>query len=155
MQLACGWPSTGSAARLVDHSSEQRLQLQTLALRGSMRAKELWPILKTTFTAWNGHEAPRLGAALTFYTILSLSPLVILVVALAVLFFSRSTAQAHILSQVQGMIGPVGGKAVESMLANSQKPAAGILGTIVGLLSLLFRASGVFTELRSALNLIW
>jgi membrane protein len=120
-----------------------------------MRTKELWPILKTTFTAWNGHEAPRLGAALAFYTILSLSPLVILVVALAGLLFSRSTAQAHILSQVQGMIGPVGGKAVESMLANSQKPVAGILGTIVGLLSLLFGASGVFTELRSALNLIW
>jgi len=120
-----------------------------------MRAKELFPILKTTFTAWNRHEAPRLGAALAFYTILSLSPLVILVVALAGLIFSRSTAQAHILSQIQGMIGPVGGKAIESMLANSQKPAAGILGTSVGLLSLLFGASGVFTELRSALNLIW
>ena len=120
-----------------------------------MRAKELLPILKTTFTAWNRHEAPRLGAALAFYTILSLSPLVILVVALAGLIFSRSTAQAHILSQIQGMIGPIGGKAVESMLTNSQKPAAGILGTIVGLLSLLFGASGVFAELRSALNLIW
>jgi membrane protein len=59
------------------------------------------------------------------------------------------------LSQVQGMIGQDGGKAVESMLANAQKPAAGILGTIVGILSLLFGASGVFTELRSALNLIW
>jgi membrane protein len=120
-----------------------------------MRAKELLSILKTTFGAWNRHEAPRLGAALAFYTILSLSPLIILVVALAGLIFSRSTTQAHILSQVQGMIGPVGGKAVESMLVNSQKPAAGILGTVVGLLSLLFGASGVFTELRSALNLIW
>jgi membrane protein len=120
-----------------------------------MRVKEVLPILKTTFAAWNRHEAPRLGAALAFYTILSLSPLVIFVVALAGLIFSRSTAQAHILSQVQGMIGPVGGKAVESMLANSQKPTAGIIGTIVGLLSLLFGASGVFTELRSALNLIW
>ena len=120
-----------------------------------MRPKELLPILKTTFSTWNRHEAPRLGAALAFYTILSLSPLIILVVALASLIFSRSTAQAQILSQVQGMIGPVGGKAVESMLANSQKPAAGILGTIVGLVSLYFGASGVFAELRSALNLIW
>jgi membrane protein len=120
-----------------------------------MRAKELLPILKKTVTAWNRHEAPRLGAALAFYTILSLSPLIIMVVALAALIFSRSTAQAHILSQVQGMIGPIGGKAVESMLANSQRPAAGTLGTVVGLLSLLFGASGVFAELRSALNLIW
>ena len=120
-----------------------------------MSAKDLLSILKTTFAAWNRHEAPRLGAALAFYTILSLSPLVIIVVALAGLIFSRSTAQAHILSQVQGMIGPDGGKAVESMLANAQKPAAGILGTIVGVLSLLFGASGVFTELRSALNVVW
>jgi membrane protein len=120
-----------------------------------MNVKTLFQILKTTFASWNRHEAPRLGAALAFYTILSLSPLVIIVLALAGLVFNRSTAQAHILSQVQGMIGPDGGKAVESMLANAQRPAAGILGTIVGLLSLLFGASGVFTELRSALNLIW
>ena len=120
-----------------------------------MSAKTLFQILKTTFASWSRHEAPRLGAALAFYTILSLSPLVIIVLALAGLIFSRSTAQAHILSQVQGMIGPDGGKAVESMLASAQRPAAGILGTVVGLLSLLFGASGVFTELRSALNLIW
>jgi membrane protein len=120
-----------------------------------MSAKDLLSIFKITFASWNKHEAPRLGAALAFYTILSLSPLVIIVVALGGLIFSRSTAQTHILSEVQGMIGPDGGKAVASMLANAQKPAAGIIGTIVGLLSLLFGASGVFTELRSALNLIW
>ena len=120
-----------------------------------MRTKDLLSIFKITFASWNKHEAPRLGAALAFYTILSLSPLVIIVVAVGGLIFSRSTAQTHILSEVQGMIGPDGGKAVESMLANAQKPSAGILGTIVGLLSLLFGASGVFTELRSALNLIW
>jgi membrane protein len=120
-----------------------------------MRAKDLLSILKTTFASWNKHEAPRLGAALAFYTILSLSPLVIIVVAVGGLMFSRSTAQTHILNQVQGMIGPDGGKAVQAMLANAQKPSAGVLGTIVGLLSLLFGASGVFTELRSALNLIW
>jgi membrane protein len=120
-----------------------------------MNAKGLYSILRETFFNWNKHDAPRLGAALAFYTILSLSPLLILVVALAGFLFSRSTAQAHILSQVQGMIGTEGGKAVESMLANAQKPATGILGSIIGLLSLLFGASGVFTELRSALNVIW
>jgi membrane protein len=120
-----------------------------------MTTKELVSVLKMTFAAWNRHEAPRLGAALAFYTILAMSPLLILVVALGGIILSRSTAQAHILSQVQGMVGPEGGKAVESMLANAQKPASGILGTVVGLVSLLFGASGVFAELRSALNLIW
>jgi membrane protein len=120
-----------------------------------MYIKAAFALLKETFSAWNTHEAPRLGAALAFYTILSLSPLVIIVVALAGLIFSRSTAQAHILSQVQGMIGSEGAKAVAAMLANAQRPAAGVLGSVVGILSLLFGASGVFTELRSALNLIW
>jgi membrane protein len=120
-----------------------------------MRIKNFFSITKAAFAAWNRHEAPRLGAALAFYTILSLSPLVIIVLALAGLIFSRSTAQAHLLAQVQGMIGPEGGRAIQSMLANAQRPAAGILGSSVGLVSLLFGASGVFTELRSALNLIW
>ena len=120
-----------------------------------MSIRNLLSVLKTTFAAWNRHEAPRLGAGLAFYTILSLSPLVIIVLALAGLVFSRSVAQAHILGQVQAMIGLQGSKAVESMLANAQRPAAGVLGTVIGLLSLLFGASGVFTELRSALNLIW
>jgi membrane protein len=120
-----------------------------------MNAKRLFSIFATTFGSWNQHEGPRLGAALAFYTVLSLSPLVILVVALAGLVFTRSTAQAHILNQVQAMIGPEGGKAVQTMLANAQKPTAGIVGTTLGLLSLLFGASGVFTELRSVLNMIW
>jgi membrane protein len=120
-----------------------------------MNFNELFHAFKMAFMGWNRHEAPRLGAALAFYTILSLSPLVILVVAVAGLIFSRSAAQTHLLSQVQAMIGPEGGKAVETMLMSAHKPAAGILGTIVGILSLLFGASGVFTELRSALNVVW
>ena len=120
-----------------------------------MRFNELLPILKTTFSNWNTHNAPRLGAALAFYTILSLSPLILLAIALAGLAFSPATAQAHIVNEVQTMIGAEGAKAVETMLANAHKPAAGLLGSVLGLLSLLFGASGVFGELRSALNLIW
>jgi membrane protein len=120
-----------------------------------MNAKRFISMFQKTVGNWNKHEGPRLGAALAFYTVLSLSPLVILVVALAGLVFTRSTAQAHILGQVQAMIGPEGGKAVETMLINAQKPAAGLVGTVIGLLSLLFGASGVFTELRSVLNMIW
>jgi membrane protein len=120
-----------------------------------MSAKKLLSIFKAAFSGWNKHEAPRLGAALAFYTILSLSPLLILAVSLAGFLFSQSTAQAHIVSEIQGTIGSDGGKAIEAMLANAQKPATGIVGSVLGILSLLFGASGVFTELRSALNLIW
>jgi membrane protein len=120
-----------------------------------MNTKELLRILKTTIASWNKHEAPRLGAALAFYTILSMSPLVILLVAIAGLVLSHSTVQNDILSEVHDMVGPQGAKAVAAMLANTQRPAAGIFGAIVGVLSLLFGASGVFGELRSALNKIW
>jgi membrane protein len=120
-----------------------------------MRLHEFLPTLKTTYTNWNNHNAPRLGAALAFYTILSLSPLIILAITLAGLLFSRSAAQAHIVAEVQTMIGADGSKAVQTMLANTQRPTAGILSNALGLLSLLFGASGVFSELRAALNTIW
>ena len=69
--------------------------------------------------------------------------------------FGDSAAQYHIISQVQGMIGTDGAKAVRTMIAQAQKPAPGIFASIVGVLTLLFGASGVFGELRSALNKIW
>jgi membrane protein len=120
-----------------------------------MNAKVLFSILKETFFSWNEHDAPRLGAALAFYTILSLSPLIILVLAIAGLVFDQSTAQTQFLSQVQAMIGAEGAKAIGAMLTNAHRPAAGMLGTFIGLASLCFGASGVFGELRSALNVIW
>jgi membrane protein len=115
----------------------------------------LFPLLRRSFADWNDDNAPRLGAALAFYTILSISPLVILVVALVSLVFDRSSAQAHLLSQVQALIGPEGRNAVQSMLATRQKEWSGIFATVIGSLTLIFGASGVFGELRSALNAIW
>jgi membrane protein len=84
-----------------------------------------------------------------------MSPLVILLVAITGLVLSHTTVQNDILNEVRGMVGPQGAKLVESVLADTQRPAAGTLGAAVGVLSLLFGASGVFGELRSALNKIW
>lgn len=120
-----------------------------------MTLKSLISTVKTAFHRWNDHNAPRLGASLAFYTILSLSPLVIVVVAITALVFSHSTAQNQVLSDVQSMVGLQGEKAVESVLQHAQNPTAGLFGTVIGLLSLLFGASGVFCELRSALNTVW
>ncbi|WP_433975446.1 YihY/virulence factor BrkB family protein [Tunturiibacter lichenicola] len=112
-------------------------------------------LVQRSFEDWNEDDAPRLGAALAFYTILSVSPLVILLVAAAAIVFSKSSAEVHLLSQVQGMAGTEGREAVRSMLASGQKESAGIFATVIGLITLLFGASGVFAELRSALNTIW
>jgi membrane protein len=120
-----------------------------------MKMNKLVQILKSSFADWNADNTPRLGAALAFYTILSISPLVILVIAIVSLVFDRSSAQAHLLAQVQSLMGPEGRDAVQTMLASSRKTSSGIVATVIGALTLVFGASGVFGELRSALNTIW
>lgn len=116
---------------------------------------KLWSILRQTFWAWNAHDAPRLGAALAFYTILSMAPLVILVVAVAAVIFGRTTAQDQLLQQVRDLIGLQGAEMVRTTIEHARQPSSGIFASAVGILTLFFGASGVFLELRSALNTIW
>ncbi|MDQ6678718.1 MAG: YihY/virulence factor BrkB family protein [Acidobacteriota bacterium] len=112
-------------------------------------------MLRKTYTDWDADEAPRMGASLAFYTILSLSPLVILTVAIVALAFGQSNAQQQILDQVQGVVGTDGSKAVRDMLDHAQKPSSSITASAIALFTLFFGASGVFGELRFALNKIW
>ena len=121
---------------------------------GGMRLANLWPSLQKTAENWVAHDAPRLGAALAFYTILSMSPLVLLAVAIAALVFDRTSAQNELLYQVQGMVGDQGRQLVEGILESARQPASGIFASTVSVLTLLFGASGVFSELRAALNRI-
>ncbi len=116
--------------------------------------KTLWFTLKQAFWAWDNHEAPRLGAALSFYTMLSLAPLVILVIAIASLMFGHSAAQNEIIRQAQGIMGAEGAKAVQTVIEHGRKPI-GIFASVIGAITLLVGASGAFTELQSALNKIW
>jgi membrane protein len=90
-----------------------------------------------------------------FITILSLAPLVILVIAIAAIVFGHSTAQAQLLGQVESMVGRQGSEAVKGMIEQAQKPASGALASLIGGITLLFGASGVFGELRWALNKMW
>ena len=112
-------------------------------------------LLKKTYSKWSEHNAPRLGASVAFYTLLSFAPLLILTVAVIALVFDRHTAQAGLIDQARQMIGDRGADSVKLLLANAQKPSSGVLASIIALVTLLFGASGVFTELRDALNIIW
>jgi membrane protein len=123
--------------------------------RSDMNYKKSWTILRDTLTAWSGHDAPRLGAALAFYSILSLAPLMILVLAMIGLAFGHSAAQDHIVGQVEGMIGKDGGDAVRAIIEHAHSPAEGAVASVVGIVTLLFGASGVFGELQAALNKMW
>ena len=120
-----------------------------------MNFKTIRSLFTESFSRWNDDNAQRLGAALAFYTVLSMSPLVIFVIAIVSLVFSRSSAQGLLLAQVQSLIGTSGRDAVALMLANGQHHATGLFSSLLGFVTLIFGASGVFGELRSALNKIW
>lgn len=117
--------------------------------------KHAWKLLRKTFSAWNDHQAPRLGASLAFYSILSLAPLAVFTVALVARIVGHSTAQDYVIGEVQGLIGEAGAKTIRTVLTQAQQPVRGALAPVVGIVILLFGASSVFAELRAALNLMW
>ncbi len=106
-------------------------------------------------SAWKEHNVPRLAAALAYYTLVSLAPLLIIVVAVAGWAFGREAAQGKICAQVAALVGEQGGRAIESIIQNADQPATGVIATLIGVLILLFGAGGVFVELHDSLNLIW
>jgi membrane protein len=115
----------------------------------------VWCLVRETVSRWSDINAPRLGAALAYYTLLSVAPLLVVVVGIAGMVFGREAAQSQILFQIRDLVGGEGSKAIEAMLAATQKPASGAIAAGLGLVMLLFGASGVFSELRDSLNDLW
>jgi membrane protein len=112
-------------------------------------------LLQETYSLWDQINAPRLGAALAFYTMLSLAPLLVTCVAMAGLIFNRAAAEGRVLAQLQQLIGPEAGQAIQAALLHASKSSSGVVAAGVGVFLLLFGASSVFGELRSSLNLVW
>jgi membrane protein len=112
-------------------------------------------LLKSTYAEWSEDKASRLAAALAYYTILSLSPFLIVVLAITALAFGKEAAQGELINELQNIVGPQGAQAIQTVIANASKPQSGILATILGMATLLFGASGVFGELKDGLNTIW
>ncbi len=117
--------------------------------------REIFELYKDTFDAWNKDHAPRLGAALAYYTVFSIGPLLIIVIAIASLVFGQSAARQQILAQMQGLVGSQGVQFIESAIVNSNRPSTNIIFTVIGLVTLLLGALGVFGQLQDALNAIW
>jgi membrane protein len=121
----------------------------------SFRWCDIKALLSESLDAWTKHNATRLGAALAFYTLLSLAPLLLVVVSIVGIVFGRDAAEHNIAAQVQLLAGAPTAKAVQAFMQGSRNTTHGIITTIIGLLTLLFGASGVLVELRDALNTIW
>jgi membrane protein len=121
-----------------------------------MKLKDIVKILKNTVAEWSEDNVPLLAAALAYYTVFSLAPLLLIAIAIAGAVFGEEAARGEIIGQIQGLVGDQGAEAIQTMIANANKPGSGgTIATIVGVVFLLFGASGVFGQLQTALNTIW
>ena len=147
---------SGAGVIPVPRSTRLTVQLQVLfEVLKTLDWRQFQAVLSDSLDGWSRHKAPRLGASLAFYTLLSLTPLLLVAVAIVGLVFGRTAAEQDIVHQVQTLVGAQGAKATQALLDGSQNTTHGIVATVVGVLTLLFGASGVMLELRDALNTIW
>lgn len=105
--------------------------------------------------AWVDHRASSKGAALAFYTLFSMTPILILAIAGAGHFFGADAAQGEILAQIKGLVGQNGALAIEGLLMGARDPAAGLLATVVAIVLLLVGTTSVFVELKGSLDELW
>lgn len=121
----------------------------------TLRWTEFATLLGVALSNWFEHNVPRLSASVAFYTLLSLAPLLIIVIAVAGAVFGREAAQGQLVWQIQDLIGRDGAELVQTLLKGAHKPAVGAMATMIGLLTLFYGAGTVIAELRDALNIIW
>jgi membrane protein len=114
-----------------------------------------WSLIRETVLEWSNDKVPQLGAALAFYTALSIAPLLVISLGIVGFLFGEEAARGEIQSQLQSLVGPEGAKAVQQMIENASKPTEGILATVLSFVVLLFGASGVFGQLQASLSTIW
>ena len=115
----------------------------------------MFNLLKDTFREWREDGANRLAAALAYYTTFSLAPLLVLIIAIAGLAGGREAAQTQTMAQVEDLLGNEGREFVEGMIESASRPETGLAATLIGAVTLLFGALGVFGELQNSLNTIW
>ncbi|MBV8887521.1 MAG: YihY/virulence factor BrkB family protein [Chroococcidiopsidaceae cyanobacterium CP_BM_RX_35] len=120
-----------------------------------MNLKVVWWLLQETYTEWQQDKAERLAAALAYYTVFSLAPLLVIVIAIAGSVFGQQAARGQIVAQIQGLVGRQGAQFIQTAIQNANKPHAGTIASIISIVVLLLGASWVFGALQDALNTIW
>jgi membrane protein len=111
--------------------------------------------LQEVYSEWRADNALTQGAALAYYTIFSMAPLLMLVVAIAGLALGRSAAQGELVERIRAAVGPEAGRVVAGVLEQVSRPSAGVAATVISVVTMLIGASSVFGQLQSSLNLIW
>jgi membrane protein len=117
--------------------------------------RQAWGMLKSTFLGWLADGCPSMGAAIAYYAVFSLAPLLILIIAIAGLAFGYEASRGAIVSQLGGLVGRDGATALQTMIQSAANKDSGIVATFVGIGALLLGATGVLGEIQSALNVVW
>lgn len=112
-------------------------------------------LIQETFKEWSDDKASRLAAALSYYTIFSIAPLLMIAIALAGLVFGREAATNQVVNEMRGLVGDDGASVIQTILQNASKTTSGVLATVIGIVTLLIGASGAFGQLQDSLNTIW
>jgi membrane protein len=120
-----------------------------------MYLRRLGTVLRKAANAWIDDHAQSMGAALSYYTVFSIAPLLLIAISVAGLVFGREAAQGAVVDQLQGLIGQNGAQAIQDLLKNVSRPSEGILATITGVVVLVIGATSVFGELQDDLDRIW
>jgi len=118
-------------------------------------ARSVWELVRDSAYGWMSHQASRTGAALAFYTVFSLAPILLLSIAIAGFFFGEQAARGEIFEQIRDLIGPAGAAAVQAVLQHAGRPGAGIIPTIVSIFTLIVGANTALVELKAGLDQIW
>lgn len=120
-----------------------------------MNLKAIWGLFQETFNEWSNDKVSRLAAALSYYTIFSIAPLLIIVIAIAGAVFGEEAARGAIVGQLQGLVGKSSAEVIQTAIQNASQPKAGTIASLISIVVLLFGATGLFSELQDSLNTIW
>jgi len=119
------------------------------------RFQQAWQLTKAAVNAWVDDFAPSMGAAIAYYTIFSIAPMLVIAIAVAGFIFGQDAAQGEIVAQLRGIIGIEGAVAIQGLLKSVSEPAEGAIATVISLITLAIGSTAVFAELQSALDRIW
>ena len=117
--------------------------------------KDYWSILKGTFNGFIDDNAMRLSASLSYYTLFSLAPMLLIIISLGGIFFGREAVQGQVYNQINGLIGSDAAKQVQEILKNAQRSGQSLWAAVVGVVTLVIGATGTFAEIQDAINVIW
>ncbi len=120
-----------------------------------MNIRQEWHLVRKTIAAWIDDYAPSMGAALAFYTMFSIAPLLLIIIAVAGWFFGAEAARGEILTQMEGLLGKEGATMIEGLIKAASSPEQSAVATVIGVVMLLIGATSVFGELQDALDRIW